>query len=54
MFGNLKANIEKGLITGKKERNTETFSVTPKFYKYFNVKKEEFLKQIGGNNGDIQ
>ena len=50
----IKTLKEKGLITGKKERNTETFSVTPKFYKYFNVKKEEFLKQIGGNNGEVQ
>ena len=45
---------EKGLITGKKERNTETFSVTPKFYKYFNVRKEEFLKQMNQSSGDAE
>lgn len=45
---------EKGLITGKKERNTEAFSVTPKFYKYFNVSKEEFLKQMNQSSGDAE
>lgn len=45
---------EKGLITGKKEGNTESFSVTPKFYKYFNVKKEEFSKQMNQASGDPQ
>jgi segregation and condensation protein B len=45
---------EKGLITGKKEGNTESFSVTPKFYKYFNVKKEEFSKQMNQASGDLQ
>ncbi|EQB67240.1 MAG: SMC-Scp complex subunit ScpB [Thermoplasmataceae archaeon] len=45
---------EKGLITGKKEGNTEAFSVTPKFYKYFNVRKEEFLKQMNQSSGDAE
>ncbi|MHB8360441.1 MAG: SMC-Scp complex subunit ScpB [Thermoplasmataceae archaeon] len=40
----IKTLKEKGLINGRKERNTESYSVTNKFYKYFNVKKEEFEK----------
>ncbi|MHB1493582.1 MAG: SMC-Scp complex subunit ScpB [Thermoplasmataceae archaeon] len=53
-LNSVKTLKEKGLISARKERNTELYTVTTKFYKYFNVSKEDFSKQITEIQGDNQ